>query len=427
MRTRHHILSTLLVVAAITWQSQAQDFEYRFSLVEEGTLNTVNADSPFNYQNQIHPQSKRSNMFTSSLFLNYGSMTTALNLTALADNIRKPLYQFALRELFFDIPLTDKVDVTVGKKILKWGTGYAFNPTGVVEPQRTPSDPSDRLGQNDGRKLIAVNAFSGKSTLTLVYLNDVRFESSRWIWGKQQFAVRAYTFLNGLDLSLVAHYREGDRLEAGLNWSYVVGSSLELHGEVLAKKGSSALYHPAVKVDDLKQIYSSDPSAPLEENSGRVFGKLLLGGQYTFENGANVAVEFYHNSEGLNKSEWNQWMKFVKFHNDIQRGFVAEAPILIELSRYNLLWALQTLSSRGTMSDYLFGRVYYATGNSSFEILGLFNILDASAVAVSSVSFRISENFSLYGRWTSFMGASDSEYGALFSTQVLNLGIRFQL
>ena len=424
---RRHGLFLLLTVVLIGWRSQAQDLEYRLSLVDEGTLNTVNPDSPFNYHNQILPQSTRSNILTPNLFLNYGSMTSSINLAALADNIRMPDYQFDLREFFIDIPLTGEIDVTLGKKILKWGTGYAFNPTGVVEPQRTPSDPSDRLGQNDGRKLVAVNAFSGKSSLTLAYLNDARLESSRWTWGTQELAFHAYAFMGGLDLSLVGHYREGDPIEAGLNWSYVIGSSLELHGEVLAKKGSSTLYHPAVEIDDLQRIYSSDPSSPLEQNSPRIFTKWLLGGQYTFENGANVTLEYYHNSDGLNKSEWNRWMKFVKFHNDIQRGLIAEPPALVELSRYNLLWALQTLSSRGTMSEYIFGRAYYATGNWSFELLALLNVLDASAATVPSVSLRISENFSLYGRWTSFLGASDSEFGALFSTHTFSLGIRFQL
>ena len=85
------------------------------------------------------------------------------------------------------------------------GACNAFNPTGVVEPQRSPSAPSDRLGQNVGRTLVSMNAFFGKTSLTLVYLNDAQFESGAFHWGEHDYAMRAYTFLNGLDLSGILH------------------------------------------------------------------------------------------------------------------------------------------------------------------------------------------------------------------------------
>ena len=104
--------------------------------------------------------------------------------------------------------------------------------------------------------------------------------------------------------------------------------------------------------------------------------------------------EYYRNMEGLSKSEWNQWMKFVKFQNGIQQGSIPVPPEMIGPSRDNLLWALQTLSPRGTMRDYLFGREYYSDGSWSFEFIQLMNGDDASVVLVPTVSYRISEFFS---------------------------------
>jgi hypothetical protein len=272
-----------------------------------------------------------------------------------------------------------------------------------------------------------LNAFFGKSSLTFVYLNDAQFQSGIFHWGEHDYALRAYTLLNGLDLSGILHYRQGDRLEAGTNWSYVIGQNLELHGEFLAKEGSSTAYHEILSSDDPEQIFASNPYTEPFDHSTEIFYKLLGGGQYTFENGLNIALEYYRNEEGLSKSEWNQWMKFVKFQNGIQQGLIPEPPEIIGPSRYNLLWALETLSPYGTMRDYLFGREYYSVDSWSIELIQLMNADDASVVLVPTISYRVSEFLSLYTRFTSFLGKGDSEYGALFTKNATNLGIQFQL
>jgi hypothetical protein len=419
----------LIVAAACfgAFEAGAQGLEYRFSIVDEGTLTKLNLTTPLNFRNGTLPQPVQGNDAISNLFLSYGGLSTSLNLSDFANNLTVPDYNYSIRELSYDLSLTDNLDITAGRKILKWGPGYAFNPTGVVEPQRSPSDPSDRLGQNVGRTLISLNAFFGKSSLTFVYLNNAQFESGVFRWGEHEYALRAYTFFSGLDLSGILHYRQGDRLEAGTNWSYVVGENLELHGEFLAKEGSSTLYHEILWSDNPEQVFASDPYIAPYDHSSQIFYKLLLGEQYTFENGLNIAIEYYRNMEGLSKSEWNQWMKFVKFQNGILQGSITVPPEMIGPSRDNLLWALQTLSANGTMRDYLFGREYYSVGGWSVEFIQLMNGDDASIVLVPTVSYRISQFFSLYVRFTAFLGKSESEYGALFTKNSTNVGIQFQL
>ncbi len=418
----------VLVLLSITqYQLRAQEPDYRLSIVDEGTLNVLNKNTPINYGNSILRQPYRGNVATSNLFLGAGGFSMLLNLSTSTDNLSSPDYAYSLREFSFNYSLSDDWDVTIGKKILKWGTGYAFNPTGVVEPQRSPSDPSDRLGENEGLDLATIDYFTGESSLTFVYVNQSGIESGKWHWGSQQFALRAYTFLSGLDLSFVAHYREGDRLELGANWSYVVGNNLELHGEFLGKRGSSNLYHEIIGTDDSHQIFSSYPYTAMYGNSGRTFYKLLVGGQFTFGNGINIAVEYYHDEEGLSGLQWNRWMNYVKFQSDIQRGLVHISPDLVGASRNNLLWALYTLSPRGAMRDYLFGREYWGSDPWGIELIQFVNAYDLSAVIIPTISYRISENLSAYGRLSLFTGRSGSEFGAIFYKETLNIGAQVQL
>ena len=165
---------------------RAQGLDYRLSVVDEGTLNDLNEDTPLNYDNEILPQPYRANIATSNLFLSSGMVSMLLNLSTNTGNQQSPDYTYSLREFAFDYSLSDAVDITIGKNILKWGTGYAFNPTGVVEPQRSPSDPSDRLGQNEGSKLASIEYYSGRSSLTFVYVNDSQIDSWAWRWGTQE-------------------------------------------------------------------------------------------------------------------------------------------------------------------------------------------------------------------------------------------------
>jgi len=405
----------------------AQDLDYRISAVDEATAWRLNSSSPFNARNLIVPQPVRGNTGTVDAAIGFGVLSTSLGFTAVASDIQRPDYRFDVRELALDLSIGESWDLLAGRKILKWGTGYAFNPTGVVEPQRSPSDPTDRLNQNDGRNLVSLTGFVGKSSFTAVYLNDAEYAHSRLTWGKNEIALRLYTFIAGLDLSLVGHYREGDRLELGANTSYVIGDNLELHGEVLGKKGTSMLYHAILGSEEPAQEFTSFPYSATADGSREIFCKLLAGGQFTFNGGLNVALEYYHNQEGLSAGEWKRWMNFVKFQDAVQRGAVAVDPALVTPSRLNLLWSLLTLSPRGTMRDYLFLRGAYAEDAWSCEAICFMNVADGSIALIPTLTWKASQSLSLYARYTGYIGSNGSEFGSLFTTSALGLGIGVQL
>jgi hypothetical protein len=92
------------------------------------------------------------------------------SLQASIESERDTQSRLSLRELFFKFSPTSALDFTLGRVILKWGTGYAYNPTGVIEPRRDPSDPSDRLRRFRGLDLVQADFYFRASSLTLVYL-----------------------------------------------------------------------------------------------------------------------------------------------------------------------------------------------------------------------------------------------------------------
>ena len=61
------------------------------------------------------------------------------------------------------------LDFTAGKRILKWSVGYAFAPAGILDPPRNPTDPTDRLGLNQGREMVTADWIKGSQSLTVAY------------------------------------------------------------------------------------------------------------------------------------------------------------------------------------------------------------------------------------------------------------------
>ncbi len=416
----------LLLMASAS--SSGQSIEYRATIVDEGSYLDPNVTTPLNWSNSLLPQAYWSNIGTAALALSTGIVAGTFGLSTSTTNRVGPSYAASIHELSADISLSDNVNLLIGKKILKWGTGYAFNPTGVIEPQRSPSDPTDRLSQNDGRTLVSLTAYSRTSSFTFVYVNDAVISTRAFQWGAQEAAVRAYFFLNGLDLSLVGHYREFDRLQIGGNGSYVIGDNLELHAEFLGQRGSSLKIHPIILTDNASQVFLSDPTAPLFDRSSKLFLKMLLGGQYTFDNGINVILEYYHNDEGLSGKEWQRWMNFVTFHNAVLQGTTAVDESLQPLSRANLYWALSTLSPRGTLRDYIFARGSWSDEPWNTEAIAFIDIDDGgSLTVVPTLSWQVSKFASIYTRAAAYFGGRGTEFGSLFTKSSLTIGFQIQV
>lgn len=141
------------------------------------------------------------------------------------------------------------MDITIGRVIETWGTGYAWNPTAFVSPKKNPADPSDRRSVNRGVDMVRADLFLRGTNVSLYALEH------------GAVAARAYRLIAGTDVSL--HFRrDGSGAQQGISAARVFGDALELHGEVARRH-------------------------------------VLAGGQYTFRNSVNVVVELYHGGDGL--------------------------------------------------------------------------------------------------------------------------------
>ncbi len=154
------------------------------------------------------------------------------------------------------------LDFTLGKKILRWGTGYAFTPTGVLDPPRSPTDPTDRLNLNEGREMAAADWIRGRHAVTVAWASGGLLARHR-PGMRETTAVRYNTLVAGFDSSLIVARDRAGRTFTGANFTRVLGESIELHGEFARRRALAA----------------------------------LLGGKLTTRRGVNFIFEFYSAAE----------------------------------------------------------------------------------------------------------------------------------
>jgi len=148
-------------------------------------------------------------------------------------------------------------DFTLGRKMVRWGTGYAFTAAGVLDPPRDPTNPTDRLNVNQGRDMIKADWVHGPHALTLAWSTASLAPPQSNLHDTTAF--RYNVLVRGFDTSLIAGNDRGVDTFGALTFTRVLGQAWEVHGE-----------------------------AAWSEQ-----GALLLGGKYTTHAGVTFVGEFF--------------------------------------------------------------------------------------------------------------------------------------
>jgi hypothetical protein len=164
--------------------------------------------------------------------------------------------QLRVKETYAGLSAGD-FDFMVGRRIVRWGTGYAFTPAGVLDPPRVPTNPTDRLNLNEGRDMIKADFVHGPHALSLAWSSAALAPAGSS--AHDTTALRYNILVRGFDTSLIAADERGGDVVGGLTFTRVFGQAWELHGEA----------------------------------AWREQGAVLVGGKYTMANGVSFIAEFY--------------------------------------------------------------------------------------------------------------------------------------
>jgi len=228
-------ISIFILSAAFAWsQDNHSDMRYSVSLTDEGEfaagLRVPGADA--------------GNLLLLEPTFAYKSgdlWRFSTSLAAVTTSQGETQTHVRVRETYFGIEAGD-VDLTVGKRLLRWGTGYAFTVTGILDPPRVATDPTDRLNLNQGREMATADWVSGKNDVTVAWASAGLLDTHR-PGMLETAAVRYNVLVDGFDTSVIVAHDRGGNTFSGANFTRVFGEAVELHGEFGWRDtaGSSAL------------------------------------------------------------------------------------------------------------------------------------------------------------------------------------------
>jgi len=166
------------------------------------------------------------------------SFSFSTSLIGLSDTYTDTFTQVRVKEAYAGLSAGD-FDFMAGRRIVRWGTGYAFTAAGVLDPPRMPTNPTDRLNLNQGRDMVKADYVHGPHAFTLAWSSAALAPASANLHDTTAF--RYNVLVHGFDASLIAGDDRGGDAFGGLTFTRVLGEAWEIHGEAAWREHEAIL------------------------------------------------------------------------------------------------------------------------------------------------------------------------------------------
>jgi len=296
---------------------------------------------------------------------------------------------------------------TIGKVLMKLGTGYMFTPISVFTPAKALDDPEDSLRGQEGVTMVKADYYRENWSLSAIV-----FKKNTW----RNAALFAYSSWKGIDLYGLLYYPEYRKIEAGLALAASAGPGLEVHGEVMFRRRSPLLFHRIYGETNPRISYDY---WPLYQPADRVFPEILAGINFSFQ-GVSLMAEYSHRSWGLTPKAWAN----LKTHFTYNLQKAGDGRISTDLNAG--LQVVQTGRS-GLMRDYLFVRAAGNFGRTDVSGIVFVNFADRSLMAVADLNIGLADGLAFFIRPIFFLGKNGAEFAESFYSGIIQVGLTANL
>ena len=240
---------------------------------------------------------------------------------------------FALAEAYVSYSPKPWLNLLVGKRRVVWGSGFAFNPTDLLNPPRDPTNPNF---QRAGAWLVRVEAPFEKFTLTLAAAPQVLYQQSGLpqaflkypgyaVDGRSPpdddlhylLAARLYALIYNADVNLFYffsnQFQNGFRNKSrfGASFSRYFFNDYELHVEALFQLGSSRLFPSHECARGLACPDPSQQIAASRLDQDTLYPKVLVGGRTQFADESLLSIEYYYQADGYSDLEFEDFVRLL--------------------------------------------------------------------------------------------------------------------
>lgn len=286
-----------------------------------------------------------------------------------------------------------------GKKTLKWGKGYAWNPAAFLDRPKDPEEPELNQEGFFVASLDYTRSFEGWlktfsfSPVIIPVSDDINEDFGEP--GHLNLAAKFYFLFLDTDLDFMFLSGGSKSPRYGLTFSRNITPSFEIHGEMAWIRH---LAGSAVDRDGRSVTTQSDTES------------CLLGFRYLSAIETTYIFEYYHNGTGLSESEMRDYFLFIDKGYDTYLSIGEDA-----LLKKALKLAEGRYGKPNPMKDYLYLRV---SQKEPFDILyftpavtWIFNLDDQSLSLSPEVVYTGITNLELRLKGAVLVGKKGSEYG----------------
>ncbi|RZB32158.1 MAG: hypothetical protein SRB1_01777 [Desulfobacteraceae bacterium Eth-SRB1] len=291
------------------------------------------------------------------------------------------------------------ITLDAGKKVLKWGKGYAWNPAAFFSRPKDIEDPDATLEGYyvvTGDLIKSMDGVLKTIALTPVILPVSRHINDEWgterdtIWGSK---IYFFAFDTDFDIMFLAGEEVEDRF--GIDFSQNISANFEIHGEA------------AIVLDYVK--YITDQQGNLTERKYDAIN-FLSGIRYLTSHDTTYIFEYYRNGQGYTSDEMEDY--FALIEDGYQKYINSQSMAKLSKSRQ---YGSRFYNQQTAMKDYLYLKV---SQKEPFDILYftpsvacIYNINDKSASITPQITYAPITNLEFDLKSTFLLGKDHTEFG----------------
>ena len=310
---------------------------------------------------------------------------------------------FSIHESFLNIDVSNNIDLQIGKKSVKWGKGYIWNPVSFVGRQKEINDVDAGLEGFWLMKLDYVKSLSGiiqNFAVTPVIIPVTEsFNENFQDEESFNFILNSYFLIKDTDIDFYLFMKEDELKKYGFDLARNILQSWEIHAEYVFTK--------EVSTDWLNSDFAIESTA--DDTHDYLFGTRFL-----FETNTTLIIEYLHKDAGLNAEQ------MMSFFDAVESAISDNPDLLPAIKQYQS----ESFNSQFLMKDYLYVKV---SQPEPFNILYftpsvyvLYNLNDNSEMIGGEFNYSRFNNLNLKLKYNMMFGEDNSEFGEKISSNKIS-------
>lgn len=318
---------------------------------------------------------------------------------------------FDLYEGYLSLKPSLHFHIDIGKKRLKWGKGYAWNPVAFIDNPKNPFDPDLAL---EGFTVISadyIKSFSGKlRTLTLTGILIPVFKDVNSQLGRHNtlnYGGKVYSLLFDTDIDLMFLAGPGISSRYGIDFSRNITSNIEIHGE------------GAYRTEYSKRVVDDESALDQKKRDGCSY---LLGIRYLTKSNTTFFLEYYRNGRGYTQKEMEDYYSLIDSGYDmyLMSGIEDELDLASSFTGFRTFSPAINYLFLRILQKEPFNIVYFNPSLTSICNLG-----DGSFSLVPELLYTPVTDLELRARAMFLVGNRGTEFGEKQNNFRLELRIRY--